>query len=380
MANRAGEYKTQLSGDMQYRSFVPNALPPDPPLAIDSDLIELLSKANRAIGQLEGIAGQLPDLNLFVTMYVRKEALLSSQIEGTQATLDDLLDPELEVNANQDVADVINYIRAVHFARQRLNDLPICSRLLKEIHAVLMHEVRGAEKNPGEFRRSQNWIGPAGSTLKTARFIPPSVEDMEQAMSDLERFIHSEDHLDPLIKAALIHYQFETIHPFLDGNGRIGRMMITLYLIDRGLLSQEVLYLSYFLKRNQIEYYDRLTEVRMKGHFEQWIRFFLLAVYETALDAIDTIHSIQILHAQNVSRLPLKGRSASTLANLFAYIETKPIIDIKKTSNELNLAYNTVASAVNKLVELGILQTDQRVKKGRLFIYEDYLAILRKGT
>ena len=197
-------------------------------------------------------------------------------------TLDDILDPNIEENTNQNVADVIKYIKASKYASFRLNELPLCNRLLQETHGILMEEVRGEEKNPGEFRRSQNWIGPAGSTLKDARYIPPNPEDMLEAMSTLEKFINVENEMDPLIKIALIHYQFKTIHPVLDGNGRIGRLLISLFLIEKKLLTYETLYISYFLKRNRIEYYDRLTEVRAKGNFEQWIKFFLLAIYESA--------------------------------------------------------------------------------------------------
>ncbi|MEG2822908.1 MAG: Fic family protein, partial [Lachnospiraceae bacterium] len=277
--NHSGSYKSNLSGEMMYKSFLPNALPPKPDLVLDEALSNLLIKANCAIAKLEAIGSRLPSVPLFVSMYVRKEALLSSQIEGTQATLDDILDPHLEQNTNQNVSDVINYIKATDFAAQRLQILPLCCRLLLETHEVLLCDVRGSEKNPGEFRRSQNWIGAQGSTLKTARYIPPCPEDVQNAMSDLEKYMNEIDQTDPLIKIALIHYQFETIHPFLDGNGRIGRLMVNLFLKENRLLSYPILYISYFLKRNRIEYYDRLTEVREKGHFEQWVKFFLQGIY-----------------------------------------------------------------------------------------------------
>lgn len=217
---------------------------------MDEEIIFLLVKANRTLGILDALSSRIPNINLFVSMYVRKEALLSSQIEGTQATLDDILDPELENNTNSNVADVINYIKAVWYATNRLQELPLCNRLLREIHKVLLEDMRGGEKNPGEFRYSQNWIRSQGSTLKNATYIPPNPDDMEIAMSDLEKFINCEDDLDALIKIALIHYQFETIHPFLDGNGRIGRLLITLFLREKQLLNYPTLYISYFLKRN----------------------------------------------------------------------------------------------------------------------------------
>lgn len=380
MKNRAGEYRTNLTGELQYKSFLPNSLPPSPPIELNEETINLLSKANRSIGILEGMSRQIPNIELFVSMYVRKEALLSSQIEGTQATLDDILDPNIEENTNQNVADVINYIKASQYTSARLSELPICNRLLKEIHEILMQDVRGGEKSPGEFRRSQNWIGPAGSTLKDARYIPPNPEDMVEAMSDLEKFINSEDELDPLIKSALVHYQFETIHPFLDGNGRIGRLLIALYLIEKKLLSHETLYISYFLKRNRIEYYDRLTEVRVKGNFEQWIKFFLLAVYESAQDAINTIERIIKLHDRNVEVVKNTGKASKTVMKVFNYLEGSPIIDIKKTSTALELSFNAVSNAVNKLVELGILRQTENVRRSRVFAYEEYLGILRKDT
>jgi len=380
MKNRAGEYKTNLRGDLQYKSFVPKPLPPEPPLELDEEIIGLLSKANRSLGILEGISRRIPNVELFVSMFVRKEALLSSQIEGTQATLDDILDPDIATNTNLNVAEVINYIQASRYAIARLNELPLCNRLLRETHAILMQGLRGGEKTPGEFRRTQNWIGPVGSTLKDARHIPPAPADMIEAMSDLEKYINMDDDLDPLVKIALIHYQFETVHPFLDGNGRIGRLLIVLYLIDKKILSHETLYISYFLKRNRVEYYDRLMEVRNKGNFEQWVKFFLLAMYESAQDAIDTIDQLVELHTKNYEALNQRGKSAKTITRLFNYLEASPIIDIKKTSAELGLSFNTVSKAVKVFMELGILKQTENVRRGRIFAYEDYLGILRKDT
>lgn len=380
MKGRAGAYKVNLTGELQYKSFLPKPLPPSPPIELDEDTIRLLSKANRSIGILEGISRQIPNIDLFVSMYVRKEALLSSQIEGTQATLEDILDPNIAENTNNNVADVINYIKASQYAKERLKSLPICSRLIEETHQVLLENVRGAEKGPGEFRWTQNWIGPQGSTLKDARYVPPAPEDMKQAMSDLEKFINDDDDLDPLIKIALIHYQFETIHPFLDGNGRIGRLLIALFLIDQKVLSHETLYMSYFLKRNRIEYYDRLMEVRLKGNYEQWVKFFLLGAYESAEDAIKTIDQLIKLHNKNYEVVKDTGRSAATIVSVFHYLEKNPIIDIQKTSRDLELSYNAVSNAVDKMIELGILKQRENIQRSRTFAYEDYLQILRKDT
>ena len=382
MENRAGYFKSNLSGEMAYQSFVPAQLPPAPPVDLGNEGLTLLIQANRQLALLEGLATRIPNMDLFVSMYVRKEALLSSQIEGTQATLDDVLDPLLDENANRNVADVINYIKASEFAIKRLQELPLCNRLIKETHAVLMEGVRGQEKNPGEFRYSQNWIGGQGSTLKNARYIPPNPEDMNEAISDLEKYMNSEDGLDPLVRAALIHYQFETIHPFLDGNGRVGRLLITLFLMEKKILTTPALYISYFLKRNRIEYYDRMTEVRRKGNYEQWINFFLQAVMESAEDAIHTIDQLTALHDKNMVLLMdgVAKRQADTLKRLFAYLEANPIIEIKKTSQALDVAYNTVARAVAVLEGKGILKQSEQAGKTRIYAYSEYLDILRKDT
>ncbi len=380
MNNRAGSYRKNLSGELAYRSFVPVPLPPRPEIQLDWEMVDLLTKSNLTIGNLEGASKHLPNIDLFVSMYVRKEALLSSQIEGTQATMDDILDPKIDKNANQDVADVVNYIKATQYARKRLKVLPLCNRLIKETHKVLIEGGRGGEQEPGEFRRSQNWIGPSGSTLRNARYIPPNVDDMNQAMSDLEKFINEEDGLDPFIKVALIHYQFETIHPFLDGNGRIGRLLVNLFLLEQQILTYETLYISYFLKRNRIEYYERLTEVRNKGDYEQWIKFFLRGIIESAEDAIVTIEKLSELHKRNMEKITGVGRTSENLVKLLDYLEASPIIEIKKTSEDIGLAYNTVAKAVEKFVELGILRQTDDVKRNRVFVYEEYLEILRKDT
>ena len=381
MENRSGTYIKQLSGEMQYKSFLPTPLQKVSLQEMDSDFYSLLAKTPRSLGRLDGISSRIPDIDLFVSMYVRKEALMSSQIEGTQATLDDILDPEVEENQNADIADVLNYIRATNYAIARMDELPLCNRLLKETHEILLSGIRGGEKSPGEFRRSQNWIGPAGGTIKNASFIPPSPEDMSSAMSELEKYINEyDDSLDILIQAALIHYQFETIHPFLDGNGRIGRLLITLFLCQREVLTQPVLYISYFLKQNRIEYYDRLMEVRNKGNYEQWVRFFIKAIYQTSEDATQTIDKLVALRDKNRAAINSVGRSSKNVRKVFDYIEKSPIIDIRKTSAELTMPYSTVSRAVEKLCALGILQQTESVKRNRCFAYEEYLGILRKDT
>ena len=380
MRARAGHERQNLTGELAYASFVPQPLPPDPPITLTDEGVELLIAAHRQLAVLEGLAARIPNMELFMSMYVRKEALLSSQIEGTQATLDDVLDPLLDVNANRDVADVVNYIRATEFALRRRAELPLCNRLIREIHGVLMEGVRGQEKYPGEFRRTQNWIGGAGSTLKNARYIPPNVEDMNAAMSALETYMNAEDTLDPLIRTALIHYQFETIHPFLDGNGRVGRLLITLFLMEKHLLSAPALYISCFLKQNRIEYYDRMSEVRRTGNYEQWIMFFLRAVAESAADAIDIIDQLYALRGKNIVKLKenTNKKQLTTLIKLFSYIEAHPIIEVKKTAEALGTSYNAVSRAVALLIEKGILEQREQVGKTRIYSYEGYLDILRK--
>ena len=374
----AGTHITNLSGDAAYKSFRPSPLPPQ--LNIDEDMLSLLTGATKALATLDTLATHIPNMNLFVSMYVRKEALLSSQIEGTQATLEDVLDPLIEKNANQNVADVVNYIKATEFALDRMNSLPLCNRLLKETHAVLMQGVRGQEKNPGEFRISQNWIGAQGSSIKNARYIPPNPQDMIEAMSDLEKYMNENDNIDVLIKAALIHYQFETIHPFLDGNGRIGRLLITLFLLDKQALHYPALYISYYLKLNRIEYYDRMSEVRAKDNYEQWVKFFLLAIKESAEEAVDTVHKLSALHDKNVEIIERMGRQAKTARQIFDYLEQNPIIDIGKTAHELSVSFNTASTYINRLVECGILMQTNNSERKRVYSYEDYLTILRKDT
>lgn len=377
---RAGIYVDNLNGEATYQSFKPNPLPPIPEIEMDGEIVKLLVDANKQLVKLDTASQLISNADLFISMYVRKEALISSQIEGTQCTLDDVLDPEVEANANLDVSDVINYVKATQYALKRLERLPLCCRLIREIHEVLMENVRGQDKTPGEFRHSQSWIGPANCSLKDARYIPPNVEDMQTAMFDLEKYINENVDYDPLIRAALIHYQFETIHPFLDGNGRIGRLLILLYLMEQRLIEKPVIYISYFLKKNQIEYYDRISEVRRTGNFEQWIRFFLEAVSKAASDSLEAIRQLSVLHDTNVEKLPKTTRSKDNLRAVFDYIEQYPIIDIKRTAKELEVSYNTVAAAVRKLVELGILQETTNAARNRVFAYEEYLAILRKDT
>lgn len=374
--NRAGYYEIVPLGIASYKAYIPSSLPPLPEIEMDAELISLLGKAHNVLGQLESTSKLLPDVKLFLGSYVRKEALLSSQIEGTQATLEDVLNSEVTSAVNLEVDDVINYVGALNFAIQKMESLPICNRLLCETHRVLLQGVRGQDKNPGEFRRSQNWIGAAGSTLQNARYIPPTPENMLICMGELEKFIH-ESELDVLIKTSLVHYQFETIHPFLDGNGRIGRMLIILMLMNERILSSPILYMSLFLKTNRIEYYDRLSEVRNKGNYEQWIKFFLQGVITTCEDSIFTIEQIHKIMDEDAAKIQ---KDTDTVKAVFAYLKEHPIVNIGGTAKALGMAFNTVSTALKKLSAAGIVEEKTTKSRDRIFEYSRYLNILKSGT
>ena len=377
---RSGEYIKQLHGQLAYETFKPRPLPPVPSIEINDEMDRLIKRAYHLLGMLDGYSKLIPNKNLFLSMYVRKEALLSSQIEGTQATLDDLFDPYLEKNVNADVEEVIRYIQALNRADELLHHLPVSIRLLREIHRVLLESSRGQDKEPGELRNSQNWIGSAGESLKYATYIPPHVSDMHQALSDLEKFIHEDHTDDDMIKIALIHYQFETIHPFLDGNGRIGRLLISILLKEYRLLDEYPLYLSYYLKKNRQEYYDRLMDVRTKGHYEAWIHFFIKGIIDTSEHAIMTFEKMLDLRDKNIRLcFSVKGKPHQTILELFHYIEAHPIIDITQTSIALNKSFNTISTAIRWMVEQNILKQIEGHMRYRMFAYVDYLNILKDG-
>ena len=379
MENRAGSFFRQNEG---YQSFSPKKLPPSPELKYDSEIMKVLSDADRRLGQLDGLTQILPTPALFVTMYVRKEALLSSQIEGTQASLIDVLSIEEKKISNLHIVEVSNYVRAMYYGLQRLNEFPLSLRLIKEIHGVLLERGRGSQRSPGEFRRSQNWIGPAGCTIEDASFIPPTIPVMNQALNDLEKFMHEADDIPVLIKIGLIHAQFETIHPFLDGNGRMGRLLITFWLCQQGILSEPLLYLSYFFKQNRLEYYDRLMRVRQKGDWEGWIKFFLSGVREVADEAISSAKQILSLREECMKKVinsnaPGYKNGIKLLDSLF---ET-PITTKVHARKYLNLSLPTASSIVDHFVNLGILSdyTPNRQRKKR-YVFASYLKILERGT
>lgn len=371
--NRAGTYRQNLMGKLSFSSFIPTNLH-DLRIEISPEMQGLLSRAYLLLGQLNGISHSLKDFDSLLGAYIRKEALLSSQIEGTQATIEDVFEIENESSANTDVGDVFNYIRTMKASFDITKELPLCNRLLRRLHVILLEGSRGEDKQPGEFRHSQNWIGRPGSTLSNARFVPPSPEDMEVALTELETYIQSRDDVDVLVKAALIHYQFETIHPFLDGNGRLGRMLIVLFLMDRKILEFPSLYMSIFFKSNQREYYDRLNDVRVKGHYEEWISFFLRGIIETCQHAIDSIQKLTQLRQHNRQRIEKRDEW------LLDYLENVPVMTAKHTSEVFTQAsYATVNRAIQRFVILGILNLASSSKKTRLYVYQAYIDILKDG-
>ncbi len=381
--DRAGSLVKNLSGASEYYSFRPSPLPPEPLLDIDKELNNLIIDAHKMLAILDDRAEKIPDMNLFISMYVKKEALLSSQIEGTQATLEDIFEVNRTESINEDVEEVVNYVRAANYAIDRLNILPLCNRLLLETHKILLSGVRGNEKNPGEFRRSQNWIGSKNSNITTARYIPPNIDDMKEALSDLEKFINDDSPYDALINAALVHYQFESIHPFLDGNGRIGRLLIVLYLLYKGTIKTPALYLSYYLKEHRIEYYDRMTAVRDSGNYEQWNKFFVRGIYissKSAIESADKLIELKNSDEEKIKNAEISERRKINILKLYKHLLAKPIIDIKGASEELGLAYNTAKSAIDMLIDLCILKQDNDQERNKVFSYEAYLAVLREGT
>ena len=377
MGRRSGIFITQPSG---YKAFVPNPMPPEPPVAIDEKTQVLLSRADRALARLDGISYILPDPELFVAMYIKKEALLSSQIEGTQASLVDVLEFEAgERGFKSDVEEVINYIKAMNYGLNRLNDIPMSLRLIKEIHAILLKGVRGSDRQPGEFRTTQNWIGPT-NLLSEASFIPPPPEEVMKAMGDLEKFFYEQTNLPPLVKCALIHYQFETIHPFLDGNGRMGRLLITFYLCWEKILSRPLLYLSYFFKKYRQEYYDRLNNVRYGDDFEGWVQFFLRGVVEVSSQATETARRIMALLKEDRNRLLEAKISSPLAAGLLDKLFSSPVITISEVAAFFNTSYQRAHRLISQFEQVGILKEITGKRRNRLFVYQNYMDILKEGT
>jgi Fic family protein len=361
---------------------VPHPLPPAPPIDLSGSRQERLAKALLACGRLDGVSMLLPDPDLFLYAYVRREAVLSSQIEGTQSSLSDLLLFELDEAPGvtfDDVVEVSNYVTALEYGIERLrNGLPVSSRLLREVHGKLLSRGRGADKHPGEFRRTQNWIG--GTRPGNARFLPPPAALVAECMGGLERFIHDDASTPELVRAALAHVQFETIHPFLDGNGRVGRLMISLLLHDARVLQQPLLYLSLYFKRNRDEYYRLLDLVRREGDWEAWLDFFLEGVAETAGAAVDTAHRLLSLFRQDEQELAARDRGVTSLLRVYAALRARPVATIQELSRRASVTFPTASKAIDTMKAIGIAREVTGGKRNRVFTYDRYLAILNEGA
>ena len=373
-SERAGRLSRQLTG---YEAFMPKPLPPDPSLQWDTGLLKLLSDATTALGRLDGMAGGLPNPDLFVASYVRREAVLSSQIEGTQSSLDDVLAHEVEARVTgppDDIAETVNHVRAMYLGLSLLDELPLSGRLIRRVHEELMTGVRGQERSPGEFRKTQNWVGPAGCTLETAAFVPPSPDDLPAAIRDFEVYLNGSDD-PPLVLAGLAHAQFETIHPFLDGNGRVGRLLITLLLVQSRVLARPLLYLSLFLKQNRSEYYDRLNAIRTHGDWEGWLRFFLTGVAVTANDALRVAAQLSALTDQHRSAASSRelGRYAWPMLDLLA---EQPVITIKYASPRLGATPTTVGRVLDQMILRGIVEEVTGRRRDRVYRYSPFLDVL----
>ena len=362
---------------------MPDPLPPNPPLQIDADLQDVIDRALLALGRLDTISTLLPDPPLFLYMYVRKEAVLSSQIEGTQSSFYDLLLYETEEAPGVplgDVSDVVNYVAAMNHGLERLRGgFPLCLRLLREIHKVLLSTGRGSEKEPGEFRRSQNWVG--GTRPGNAAFVPPPASDIADCMGALEKFLHDQPVRMPLlVKAALAHAQFETIHPFLDGNGRLGRLLITFLLCAEGALKEPMLYLSLYLKNRRQEYYDLLQRVRTEGDWEAWLRFFVEGVKETSELAVATVQRLLRLFEDDRQKIQSAGRALGSTMQVHQMLQKSPIATIGKIKHLTGLTASTVDAALKRLQELGIVGELTGRERSRRFGYLQYINVLNEGT
>ena len=373
---RAGCYIKQPTG---YRAFMPAPLPPTPPVRLEGALRGQLSRAEQALARLDGSIHTLPNPDLFVFMYVRKEAVLSSQIEGTQSSLNDLLEAEARIFSPEqpkDVAEVVNYVRAMNYGLARLAELPLSVRLIKEIHAELLKGVRGSHLTPGELRRTQNWIGPSGCSLADATFIPPPPVEVTHALGQLETFLHAASDLPPLMKVGLAHAQFETIHPFLDGNGRIGRLLITFLLCHSRILCKPVLYLSHYFKRHRTAYYERLQSVRDHGDWENWMGFFLKGVAEVSVEATDTVRHILSLREEHRALVSTHlGRAAGNAHLVLDHLYEKPILSVADIRKRTGTSYPAANNLASRLVEHGIIREVTGFKRNRVFRFEPYIAL-----
>jgi len=377
-SNRTGNIILQPSG---YNAFIPHKLSEhDLGIKIDHKMIQLISEADRALGELIGITKTIPDPDLFVAFYVRKEALLSSQIEGTQCSLEEVLQVDENVPEVKPVHEVVNYVGAMNYGLDRLKKLPMSLRLIHEIHKELLSGVRGKEKTPGEYKRGQNWIGPPGCNLNEAAFVPPPPNMMIELMGDWEKFYYADTSYTDLINAAILHAHFETIHPYADGNGRLGRLLITFLLCEKKILGEPLLYLSLFFKEHRSDYYRLLMEVRFKGIWEDWLHFFLRGVRSVSNEASETANEIREMHIRHRGLINEKLSRYKLAIPLYDLICKSPILSISMAMKKLNIGYPTVKNAFSGLIEIGILKPHRMETKEKLFAYQDYLEVLKRGT
>jgi Fic family protein len=377
--NRAGRKIKVGSGNAEYTSFIPAPLPPqNPTIQYDDEMIYLISEANRYIGRLDEVTDTLISPGYFVYMYARKEAALSSQIEGTRATFSDLIKAEAGMadEVPNDVKEIDNYVKATSYGFDRLETLPLSLRLIREIHGILMEGVRGENKTPGEFRRSQNWIG--GYSINTASYVPPSIDYLHSCLDNFEQFMHKNDRISPLVKVALIHSQFEMIHPFLDGNGRVGRLLIAFYLASNDILRKPTLYISKFIKRNRQVYYDCLNNIHGNGDYETWIKFFLTGVIETAQEAVDIARSITALREEDLKKITAMGRISENALVIYEGLFDKPSISIEEATKMLDISVATSGRLLERLCEEGILSNLDNRKRKKVFIYNRYIDVFNK--
>lgn len=371
---RTGNFINQLEGELRYKAFIPNELPFE--VNMDTDLQAMLSRADLALGRLDGVADILPDVDFFILMYVRKEATLSSQIEGTQATFIDVLKAEVKIadtEMHKDVDEILNYIKSMNFGIGKSQELPLSLRLIKEMHKKLLEGVRGEHKTPGDFRTSQNWIG--GATIQTAKYVPPPQNEVMNLMGNLEVYLHDKSLIPVLIKTGLAHAQFETIHPFLDGNGRMGRLLITYYLCQQGVLREPLLYLSDFFKANRTLYYDKLTDFREKDDIEGWLEFFLEGVIETSQKAVETARKIILLRENSTNKITKLGRSTENGMVLLKRLFKVPMVRVKDVEYITGLKNPNALSLVNKFVQIGLLKELTGNKRNRVYSFQEYISL-----
>lgn len=372
----AGQYQRQIDG---YTAFIPFDLPPNPPITFDDEMHHLLSRADRALGRLDGSVQSLPNPDLFVFMYVRKEAVLSSQIEGTQASLGDILEVEAQIfdpTRPNDTEEIINYVTALNFGLARLDELPVSLRLIREIHAKLMQGVRGQHATPGEFRRTQNWIGPAGATLRSASFVPPPPSELLRLLGELEKYLHADDRIPLLIRIGLIYAHFETLHPFLDGNGRMGRLLITFILCEQEALQRPVLYLSHYLKQHRARYYDLLQATRSEGDWESWIKFFLTGIAEVANEATETARLIvNMRETHRESLIDSLGKGAANGLRFLELLYQRPIFTVANVAEFLKISPQAANTLTRQLEDLGLVNEMTGQRRNRVFQYSPYVRL-----